>query len=173
MINISLENAKYILNEQGAVLEVLKDNQTYAILEQGDRVTRKSSIKHLSDTVKISCGFVKINDIVVGTFDKELLYCCKLFEYVSYMDGRLTWTNGRNIKNATDISKICGISVTTAKKLLKRLIDEDIIHKHKKEKEERSFFYTFNPYICLRGSKASRSLYEEFKDTKYRFMNGE
>jgi hypothetical protein len=170
---ISISSEHYIVDNTGAIIDVISENQNYAILEQGDRVTRKSSIKHLSDTVKINCGFVKVNDIVIGTFDKELLYCCKLFEYVSYMDGRLTWGNGRYIKNATDFARICNISTTTSKKLLKRLLDEDIIHKHKKEKDERSFFYTFNPYICLRGSKASKNLYEEFKDTKYRFMNGE
>lgn len=160
-----------IAYDDGTVIDTVKSNQTYAILDKGDRVTRRNSVKHLTDTVKISSAFVKVNDIALSLFDKDLLPVCKLFQYVSYQDGRIEWNNGRPIKTSTDISKICGISSATAKKLINRLIEEDIIHKHRMANDNRSFYFTMNPFICLRGSRALIDLFEDFKDSKWRWIN--
>lgn len=160
-----------IAYDDGTVIDTVKANQTYAILEKGDKITRRNSVKHLSDTVKISSAFVKVNDIALSLFDKDVLPVCKLFQYVSYQDGIIEWNNGRAIKTSTDIAKICGISPTTAKKLINRLIEEDIIHKHKRTKDSRSFYYTMNPFICLRGSRALVELFEDFKNSKWRWIN--
>lgn len=167
------DNAKCIViaYDDGTVIDTVKSNQTYAILDKGDKVTRRTSAKHLSDTVKISSAFVKVNDVALSLFDKDVLPVCKLFQYVSYQDGKIEWNNGREIKTSTDIAKICGISSTTAKKLINRLIEEDIIHKHKRAKDSRSFYYTMNPFICLRGSRALVELFDDFKDSKWRWIN--
>lgn len=160
-----------IAYDDGTVIDTIKANQSYAILDKGDRVTRKTSVKHLSDTVRINSCFVKINDVALGMIGKELFPICKLFQYVSYQDGRLEWNNGRAIKTSVDIAKICEISSVTAKKLISKMIEEDIIHKHRRDKDNRSFYYVMNPYICLRGSRALKELYEDFKDSKWRWIN--
>ncbi len=160
-----------IAYNDGTVIDTVKSNQTYAILEKGDKVTRRNSIKHLSETVKIKNAFIKVNDVALSLFDKDMLPVCKLFQYVSYQDGVIEWNNGRAIRTSTDIATICGVSSVTAKKMIKKLIEEDIIHKHKKTKDNRSFYYTMNPFICLRGSRALLDLFEEFKDSKWRWIN--
>ena len=160
-----------IAYDDGTVIDTVKENQSYAILEKGDKVTRRNSIKHLSDTVKIGNAFIKVNDVALSFFDKDILPACKLFQYVSYQDGKIEWNNGRAIKTSTDIAKICGISTSTSKKMVNKLVQEDIIHKHKRTKDSRSFYYTMNPFICLRGSRALVDLFEEFKNSKWRWIN--
>lgn len=160
-----------IAYDDGTVIDTVKGNQTYAILDKGDKVTRRSSVKHLSDTVKISSAFVKVNDVALSLFNKDMLPVCKLFQYVSYQDGIIEWNNGRAIKTSTDIAKICDISKTTAKKLINKLLEEDVIHKHKRTKDNRSFYYTMNPFICLRGSRALVDLFKDFEDSKWRWVN--
>ena len=95
------DNAKCIViaYDDGTVIDTVKGNQTYAILDKGDKVTRRSSVKHLSDTVKISSAFVKVNDVALSLFDKDVLPVCKLFQYVSYQDGKIEWNNGRDRKS--------------------------------------------------------------------------
>lgn len=170
---MSEDNTKCIViaYDDGTVIDTVKKNQTYAILDKGDKVTKRNSTKHLSNTMKLKNAFVKVNDVALSLFDKDMLYCCKLFQYVSYQDGKLEWNNGKAIKTSNDFAKICGISSTTAKKLINKLIDEDIIHKHRRERDNRSFCYTMNPFICLRGSRALIDLFNDFKDSKWRWIN--
>lgn len=82
------------------------------------------------------------------------------------MDGILSYNNGRLIK-IKDIPKICGVSESTAKRQMKGLFEEDVIHKVK-DKRKKQTYLIFNPYVAYIGRKIYLSLYEEFKSSHWK-----
>lgn len=151
--------AKYIADENGVIIEEIKDDEIIVKVGRGDRVLRKNSIDYFEDTKEIKKRFVKVNDNAVGTLYVYGKYICLLLKYVGYMDGILRFNNGIYLTNKS-ISKIFGMTERNAIKILNDLIKEDVIHKHK---EKNKNYYTFNPWIASKGKRVSISLYNEFK----------
>ena len=82
------------------------------------------------------------------------------------MDGILSYKNGKPLK-LKDIAKICNVSESTAKRKIKGLMEEDVIHKLR-DKKLRQTYLIMNPYVAVVGKKVCLSLYEEFKLSAFR-----
>lgn len=82
------------------------------------------------------------------------------------MDGILSYSNGKLIR-MKDIHKICNVSESTAKRQMKGLYTDDIIHKIRDKKKHQTYLI-LNPYIAFIGKKIYLSLYEEFKSSQWR-----
>ena len=80
------------------------------------------------------------------------------------MDNILQYSNGKNIRRK-DVAKVCGVSESTAKRQLKGLVRDDVIHSVKRKK---NYYLIVNPWICFRGRKIYLSLYDEFKLSHWR-----
>ena len=117
---------------------------------------------------RLRTGFIKLNEVAFAQLDKEMLYAVKLLPYIGYLSGKLSFDNNKPIRNYSSIARICNISMNNCKKMMKKLIDEDIIHKHGGGK---TGYFTFNPFVALRGVKATMELYEEFEESKWRWFN--
>ena len=155
--------AKYIADENGVIIEEIKDDEIIVKVGHGDRVLRKGSIDYFQDTKEIKKRFIKVNDQAANMLSKYGNRICKLFRYIGYMDGILRFNNGVYLTNKS-ISKIFGISERNTIKILDDLIREDVIHKHK---EKNKNYYTFNPWIASKGKRVSIDLYNEFKMTEW------
>ena len=162
-MKIGEKMAKYIVNDDGVIIEEIKDNDTFVKIGHGDRVLRKSSIDYFQDTKEIKKRFIKVNDQATNMLSKYGKYICLLLRYIGYMDGILKFSNGIYLTNKS-ISKIFGISERNAIKILDDLIKEDVIHKHK---DKNKNYYTFNPWIASKGKRVSTDLYNEFKMTEW------
>lgn len=156
----------YVVNEEGEIIDKIESSDKYVKLSDGDKVVRKGVLQYLNDTVDIKYRFVKINPHVYGEIAKKYPIINKLIKYLGYMDGILSYKNGKKIK-MKDIPKICEVSESTAKRQIKGLLECDVIHK-KRDKKERQTYLIMNPYVAYIGRKIYLSLYEEFKLSEYR-----
>ena len=155
--------SKYIVNENGEIIEVINSNDVIVKMSKGDRVLRKPSIDYFKDTKEIKKRFIKVNDQAINILNKYGKYICLLLKYVGYMDGILRFNNGIYLTNK-NISKIFGVNERNTVNILNDLIKEDVIHKHK---EKNRNYYTFNPWIASKGKRVSIDLYNEFKMTEW------
>lgn len=155
--------AKYIVNEDGTIVDEISENDIIVKMNHGDRILRKKSIDYFQDTKEIKKRFVKVNDQATNMLSKYGKYICLLLKYVGYKDGILRFNNGIYLSNKS-ISKIFGITERNTIRVLDDLIKEDVIHKHK---EKNRNYYTFNPWVASKGKRISIDLYNEFKMTEW------
>lgn len=161
-----MNRSLYVVNEDGEVVDKIDSSDKYVKLSQGDRVIRNKSIKYLSETVDMRYKFVKINPLVYDDIANKYPIINTLLRYLGYMDGILSYKNGQPLK-LKDIAKICNVSESTAKRKIKGLMEEDVIHKLR-DKKLRQTYLIMNPYVAVVGKKVSLSLYEEFKLSAFR-----
>lgn len=149
--------AKYLVNEQGEVLEEYSPS---------DRILRSGSIQFLRGTEVIRFNFGKLNvDCVKYIENNVLRYALNLMEYVEIGSGILRYKNGRAIKSANKMSKIFGVHERTAQIIVRSLIKEDIIHKCQ---DGNGRYFMYNPYIFHVGKRLSKDLVVEFRTSKWR-----
>lgn len=159
-----MNNELYVVNEHGEVIDKIDSNDKYVKLSDGDRVLRNKSIQYLKDTIDIKYRFVKVNPYIYSDIANQYPIINTLIKYIGYMDGILSYRNGKNIK-MKDIHKICNVSESTAKRQLKGLIQKDVIHKVKDKKAKQTYLI-LNPYVAYVGRKIYLSLFEEFKQSQ-------
>lgn len=155
----------YVVDSNGEIIDKIDAQDKYVKLSEGDRILRNKSIKYLSDTMSLNYKFVKINPIVYYSIAKKYPIINVLIKYLGYMDGILSYSNGKLLK-CKDIYKICNISESTAKRQLKGLIQIDVIHKIRDKKSKQTYL-VMNPWVAYIGRKISLELYNEFKCSEY------
>lgn len=156
----------YIVNEDGQIIDKIESEEKYVKLTDGDKVVRKGVLEYLHDTTDIKYRFVKINPLVYADIATKYPIINILLKYLGYMDGVLSYKNGQFIK-LKDIPKVCNVSESTAKRQIKGLFEEDVIHKVR-NKEKKETYLVMNPYVAYIGRKIYLSLYEEFKLSVHR-----
>lgn len=82
------------------------------------------------------------------------------------MDGVLVYQNGKQVR-MKDVYNLCNVSQSTAKRQLKGLFEDDIIHKIK-DKELNQTYLVMNPYIAFIGRRVCKTLYDDFKSSKWK-----
>lgn len=160
---------RYVVTENGEVLETLEDNENYIKTQKGDRVVRSSSLEWLEDTIPVKIKFIKLNPATCEELAKygSELFC--LFKYVHFQTGILVFSNGNKVR-PKHLAGILHKKRRSGSRVIAELIEQDILHKHK---EGTTYYYTMNPWVCLKGRRVSKSLYEEFMKTKYRDIEWE
>lgn len=157
--------------------KVVLDIETGEILnelENGDRILKKKSIDYLKNTIDVkemtkvyNLNFVKLYesffDIIGELNASELRVCLELFLNTRYKSGIIAYENG-NVINSSDIAKKVEIDVRSSQRILKSLCDKEIICR---EKIGKGYVYYMNPFICVRGSSAYKSLVDKFKNSKF------
>lgn len=153
----------YIVDENGEIKDILDGLESYVVLNYGDKVIRKGSVEYLKETVNLKYNFIKVNSGLPESFYNKHPILLTLMKYAEYMTNILVYSNGKIIK-PSDISKICNISESTAKRYIKNMIEDDIIHKVKIDGKTAIMI---NPFICFKGKRLSLKTYEEFKNSIY------
>lgn len=153
-----------VVNEEGEVIEDLgyvRENENVVKLSSGDRIYRATSIDYLRKTTRVKTPFVKLH--IDGIKDLVKIYpnVMLLFPLISYLDNILRFGNNQ-VVNSTNFYKAINTSPDNAKKLIKRLTDAEIVHKHGIGK--RSYF-VFNPYICSCGKAINKDVVDEFEES--------
>ena len=156
----------YVVNANGEVLDEIEGKNRYVKLSEGDKVLRKNALNYLTDSISIKYSFIKVNPVAYSRIATKCPIVNKLILYLSYMDNILTYKNGRIIK-LKDIHKVCDVSESTAKRQMKILFDEDVIHKVK-DGEEKCTYLVFNPWVAYIGKRIYLSLYNEFKYSSWK-----
>lgn len=155
----------YVVNESGEIIDKIESSDRYVKLSEGDKVVRKGTLQYLSDTVDIKYHFIKVNDAIYGELANKYSILNILIKYVGYMDGILSFKNGKKL-NFKNICQVCKVSDVTARKQLKGLMEDDVIHRIPGKGREVN--YIMNPFVAFKGKKVYLSLYNEFKLSEYR-----
>ncbi len=158
---------QYLVDENGEVKEIFKEDESVARLKKGDRVVRGGSIEYLLGTITVKFNkFIKVNDLACLELKKYGDYIFLLFQYVGFADGILSFSNGRRLRPKF----LYGLLASKRKNgstVVKELVELEVLHKHK---DGRTYYFTFNPYIAVKGNRITKELYEEFKDSKYKTL---
>ena len=160
-----MDKELYVVDESGTIYDTLDNQYSYVKLKQGDKVLRKGALEYLQDTTDIKYHFIKINPVAWSEISIKYPIINQLVYYLGYMDNILSYRNGRFIK-LKDIANICKVSESTAKRQLKGLVEDDVIHKVKNVKENTTYLVV-NPWVCMRGRRIYRTLYNEFKSSNW------
>lgn len=160
-----MDKELYVVDESGTIYDTLDNQYSYVKLKQGDKVLRKGALEYLQDTTDIKYHFIKINPVAWSEISIKYPIINQLVYYLGYMDNILSYRNGRFIK-LKDIANICKISESTAKRQLKGLVEDDVIHKVKDVKENTTYLVV-NPWVCMRGRRIYKTLYNEFKSSNW------
>lgn len=150
----------YLVDNNLEVIEIIKEGQRFATLDDGDKVIRKGVLQYLNDTTDIKYHFIKINPKIFDKYCKKYSILPYLTCHIGYMDNICCYDNGKIIR-LKDLSKVCEVSETTIKRQLKGLIADDIIHKVPYKKNQKCLM--MNPYLAMRGKRIYLSTYNEFK----------
>ena len=160
---------KYLTNEHGEILQEINDQEQFVKISSGDRVIRRGSIEYLENSVAIKFHFIKLNDKACEDLYEYGNYLMTLFKYVEFGTGMLKYSNGKLIRPKR-LASVLRRKRRSGTSIINKLIELDILHKHK---DGKTFYYTMNPYFCLKGRRVNKSLYEEFKNTRYRDIDWE
>ena len=156
-----MSNEKYLINENGEVLEVIKDYERYTKLESGDLILRKNALKFLDKTIEIKYDFVKLNYNIFSKYCKKYSILPTLVSTVGYGDNICEHKNGKKI-NINQLIKICNVSKSTLTRQIKGMIEDDLIHKIK---NGHSYNIMVNPYLCIKGKRLEINTYNQFKSS--------
>ena len=150
----------FLADENGVILQKLKNIDRVICLDDGDRILRKGTLEYLNDTTDIKYHFIKINPKIFDKYCKKYSILPYLTCHIGYMDNICCYDNGKIIQ-LKDLPKVCEVSETTIKRQLKGLIADDIIHKVPYKKNQKCLM--MNPYFAMRGKRIYLSTYNEFK----------
>lgn len=156
----------YVVDATGEIIDKIDAEDKYVKLSEGDRVLRRGTLQYLSDTTDIKYRFVKVNPNIYGDIALKYPIINILIKYLGYMDGILSYKNGKLIK-IKDVARLCNVSESTAKRQLKGMFEDDVIHKVK-DRTKKQTYLVMNPFVAYIGRKIYLSLYEEFKLSIYR-----
>lgn len=158
---------QYLVDENGVVKETFDENESVTKLKRGDRVVRGGSIEYLLGTITVKFNkFIKVNDLACIELQKYGDYIFLLYQYVGFADGILSFSNGRRLRPKF-LYGLLGNKRKKGSTIVKELIDLEVLHKHK---EGRTYYFTFNPYVAVKGNRITKELYDEFKDSKYKTL---
>lgn len=145
----------YIVSSEGEFIrDVSLDENIYSV----------STSPYKKEFKRLQTGFIKLNEVAYSQLKCNKNYLSDLLPCVCNLTGKLVYDNNKTVKGPMGIAKICKINKNTATKFVRELIEEDVIHK----KEDG---YVFNPFIALRGQKCTMELFNEFQQSKWRYIN--
>lgn len=159
---------KYVVNEEGEVLNEIEDEGNVVILRAGDRVIRGDSIhsyrSRIANASKMDYRFIKINDRHIYSASRGVPLFTALLSFINYEDNLLMFSNGKSI-NASNLSRYTKMSYSTCRRQLDTLVERDVI---KKVRSNNKILYYFNPYIAIRGKYISNNTLSMFRESEYR-----
>ena len=139
-------------------------------INEGDRITRKKQLEYLRQTAEINKdkSYVKVytkhlfelSRSLSGTENQFVNY---LLGYIRYESGILAHENGKVLTRQT-MTVETELSIKTIDRLLKSLIDKQVLGKHK---TGHNICFTVNPYIFMRGSRVNTTLIKMFENSRW------
>ena len=158
---------QYLVDENGEVKEIFKEDESVARLKKGERGGRGGRIEYFLGTITVKFNqFLKVNDLACLELKKYGDYIFLLFQYVGFADGILSFSNGRRLRPKF-LYGLLGNKRKNGSTVVKELVELEVLHKHK---DNRTYYFTFNPYIAVKVNRITKELYEEFKDSKYKTL---
>ena len=91
---------KYLVDEYGEILEEIRDGERYAVLDVGDMILRRNSLRSYKEktaNIKIDYPYIKLNTSIAFEYFKKYSLLSYLCCHVGYMDNVCRYDNGKII----------------------------------------------------------------------------
>ena len=158
----------YLVDKDGEVINEIDPRKDRFVIQSLDDVKKKSrALSKLENSTKVKYRFAKINILNIKEIKKVAPFFIELIPYISYFDNILRFENGIKI-NSVNIGLVYGeknFSKQRGGKIVKALVDEDIVHKYGVGK---SSYLVVNPWICYCGKTIQIDVAQEFENTKWK-----
>ena len=156
----------YLVNEEGEIINEINPKENRIVVQSLEDLENKGkALKKLENSKRLKYRFAKLNVLNVEEITQVAPFFIKLIPYISYFDNILRFDNGVKI-NPNNIGLVYGkISRAKAYRIVKILVDEDIIHKYGSGKNAR---LVVNPWICYCGKTIQADVADEFEETKWK-----
>lgn len=158
----------YLVNSNGEVVNEIDPKRNRFVVQSLEDVKKKSrALSKLENSTRVKYRFAKVNVLNIREVKKVAPFFIDLIPCISYFDNILRFDNGIKI-NAFNIGLVYGdknFSKQRGGKLVKTLVDEDIVHKYGVGK---SSYLVVNPWICYCGKTIQIDVAQEFENTKWK-----
>lgn len=156
----------YLVNKDGEVVNEIDPKSSRVVIESLDKIKRGGvPLKKIENSKRIKYRFAKLNMENIRELQKVAPFFIELIPYISYFDNILRFDNGVKI-NSINIGVAYGnISRAQGYRIVKTLIDEDIVHKYG---AGRNSYLVVNPWICYCGKTVQIDVAQEFENTKWK-----
>lgn len=163
-----------VLNTVRAQIIDISSGEVINEIHEGDRVRifrDKKAERRLPDNIielNKEEPFVKLYTRVLFDLSRSLTgtesqFVNYLMQYIRYSSGVLAHENGKTLTRNT-MSKETELSLKTVDRLLKSLIEKQVIGRHK---TGHYACFTANPFIFMRGQKVTETLVKLFEGTRW------
>lgn len=158
----------YLVDKDGEIINEIDPKSSRVVVESLDKIKRGGvPLSKIENSKRIKFRFAKVNMANIVDVKKTTPFFIELIPYISYFDNILRFDNGVKI-NSTNIGLIYGEKNTSRQygnRLIKKLVDEDIVHKYGVGK---SSYLVVNPWICYCGKTIQIDVAQEFENTKWK-----
>ena len=158
----------YLVDKDGEIINEIDPKSSRVVVESLDKIKRGGvPLSKIENSKRIKYRFAKVNMATIVDVKKVAPFFIELIPCISYFDNILRFDNGVKI-NSTNIGLIYGEKNTSRQygnRLIKKLVDEDIVHKYGVGK---SSYLVVNPWICYCGKTIQIDVAEEFESTKWK-----
>lgn len=158
----------YLVDKDGEIINEIDPKSSRVVVESLDKIKRGGvPLSKIENSKRIKYRFAKVNMATIVDVKKVAPFFIELIPCISYFDNILRFDNGVKI-NSTNIGLIYGEKNTSRQygnRLIKKLVDEDIVHKYGVGKNS---YLVVNPWICYCGKTIQIDVAEEFESTKWK-----
>ena len=158
----------YLVDKDGEIINEIDPKSSRVVVESLDKIKRGGvPLSKIENSKRIKFRFAKVNMANIVDVKKVAPFFIELIPCISYFDNILRFDNGVKI-NSTNIGLIYGeknASRQYGNRLIKKLVDEDIVHKYGVGK---SSYLVVNPRICYCGKTIQIDVAQEFENTKWK-----
>lgn len=149
-------------------LRVIDENgQVLTTINSGDRILRKESVDHLSETIPWGkdMDFVKMyshfSKVALGLSGGATVIAVVLAEYIAYQSNLICNRCQTNPLNNDDICRITGYEKRQVLRLMTELVEKKVFAR---TKVGHSYQYYANPYIYSKGARINKTLEAMFRN---------
>lgn len=158
----------YLVDKDGEIINEIDPKSSRVVVESLDKIKRGGvPLSKIENSKRIKFRFAKINMANIVDVKKVAPFFIELIPCISYFDNILRFDNGVKI-NSTNIGLIYGEKNTSRQygnRLVKKLVDEDIVHKYGAGKKS---YLVVNPWICYCGKTIQIDVAQEFEESKWK-----
>lgn len=158
----------YLVDKDGEIINEIDPKKDRIVVQSLKDIKREGApLSKIENSKRIKYRFAKVNMANIVDVKKVAPFFIELIPCISYFDNILRFDNGVKI-NSTNIGLIYGEKNTSRQygnRLIKKLVDEDIVHKYGTGK---SSYLVANPWICYCGKTVQIDVAQEFENTKWK-----
>ena len=160
------DEVMYLVDKDGEIINEIDPKSSRVVVQSLDKIKRGGvPLSKIENSKRIKYRFAKLNMANIKDIQKVAPFFIELIPYISYFDNILRFDNGVKI-NSKNICLAYGkISRAQGYRIIKILIDEDIVHKYGVGKNS---YLVVNPWICYCGKTIQVDVAQEFEETKWK-----